>query len=94
MLVGKLQGRFPGSGISAYLESRTLILSGNETAALELAKAAAEKSSALPEARLWLGELLMRNGRGVQAENELKTVVSLSGGGMPKAYELLAELYH
>ena len=94
LLVGKLQGRFPGSGISAYLESRTLFLSGNETAALELAKAAAEKSSALPEARLWLGELLMRNGRGVQAENELKTVVSLSGGGMPKAYELLAELYH
>lgn len=94
LLVGKLQGRFPGSGISVYLESRTLFLSGNETAALELAKAAAEKSSALPEARLWLGELLMRNGRGVQAENELKTVVSLSGGGMPKAYELLAELYH
>lgn len=94
LLVGKLQGRFPGSGISAYLESRTLFLSGNETAALELAKAAAEKSSALPEARLWLGELLMHNGRGVQAENELKTVVSLSGGGMPKAYELLAELYH
>ena len=94
LLVGKLQGRFPGSGISAYLESRTLFLSGNETAALELAKAAAEKSSALPEARLWLGELLMRNGRGIQAENELKTVVSLTGGGMPKAYELLAELYH
>ena len=94
LLVGKLQGRFPGSGISAYLESRSLFLSGNETAALELAKVAAEKSSALPEARLWLGELLMRGGRGIQAENELKTVVSLSGGGMPKAYELLAELYH
>ena len=94
LLIGKLQGRFPGSGVSAYLESRTLFLSGNEAAALELAKAAVEKSPALPEARLWLGELLIQSGRGIQAENELKTVVSLSGGGMPKAYELLAELYH
>ena len=94
LLVGKLQGRYPGTGVSAYLESRTFYQSGNESVALELARVATEKAPALPEARLWLGELLMRSGSGIQAENELKTVVSLSGGGIPKAYELRAELYH
>lgn len=94
LLVGKLQGRFPGSGISSYLESRTLWQSGNEAAATELARKAVELSPTLPEARLWLGSLLMQNGSSVQAGNELKTVVSLTGGGMPRAYELLAKLYH
>lgn len=94
LLVGKLQGRFPGSGISSYLESRTLWQTGNESGALELARLAADKSPTVPEIHLWLGYLLMKNGGVVQAGNEIKTVVSLTGGGMPRAYELLAQLYH
>lgn len=94
LLTGKLQGRFPGSGISAYLESRSVYISGNESAALELARAAAEKAPALLQIRLWFGELLKKNSRSIQATNELKTAISLSNGDSPKAYELLAEVYH
>lgn len=94
LLTGKLQGRFPGSGISAYLESRSLYAAGNESAALELARAAAEKAPSLLQARLWFGNLLKKNSRSIQATSELKTAISLSNGDSPKAYELLAELYH
>ncbi len=94
LLIGKLQGRFPASGISSYLESRTFFAAGNEAAALELARAASEKAPALVEARLWFAELLMNNSRTIQATNELRTVISLSNGDVPKAYELLADLYH
>lgn len=95
LLMGKLQGRFPSSGVSAYLESRSLYLSGNTAAAQELARVASEKAPALYETRLWYGELLMKESpRTIQAASELKTVISLSNGDSPKAYELLAELYH
>ncbi len=94
LLTGKLQGRYPSSGISSYLESRSLYTSGNMGAAQELARVATEKAPALYETRLWYGELLMKESRNVQATTELKTVISLSNGDSPKAYELLAELYH
>lgn len=94
LLTGKLQGRYPGSGISAYLESRSLYMAGNESAALELARAAAEKAPSLLQVRLWFGELLMKNSRSIQATAELKTAISLSNGDSPRGYELLAELYH
>ena len=94
LLVAKLQGKYPNSGVSAYLDSKTFAMAGNQAAALELARSASEKSPALFETRLWYGELLMKESRNIQAATELKTVVSLSGGESPKAYELLAELYH
>ena len=93
LLVDKIQGRFPGTGIAAYLESRKVYRSGNATAAQELARMASEKAPALYQTRLWYGKLLMDGGRAIQASNELKTVVSLSNGDEPRAYELLAEIY-
>ena len=93
LLTEKLQGRYPGSGLSAYLESRKIYRAGNSTAALELARVASEKAPAFYQTRLWYGRLLMDGGRSIQATNELKTVVSLSNGDEPRAYELLAELY-
>jgi tetratricopeptide (TPR) repeat protein len=94
LLVEKLQIRFPGSGVAAYLESRKIYKSGNESAALELARVASERAPALYQTRLWYGKLLMDNGRYLQATNEFKTVISLSSGDVPAAYESLADLYH
>lgn len=94
LLMGKLQGRYPGSGISAYLESRSLYMAGNVPAATELARVASEKAPSLYETRLWYGELLMKDSRNFQAMDEFRTVISLSNGDVPKAYELLAEVYH
>ena len=94
LLVDKLQSRFPGSGLSAYLESHRVFRNGNESAALELARVATEKAPALYQARLWYGELLLNVSRYVQAANEFRTVVSLTNGDVPKAYERLAEVYH
>lgn len=94
LLVGKLQGRFPGSGMAAYLESRNFYAAGNESAAMELARVATEKAPALAEARLWFAQLLMNNSRMIQAAGELRSVISLSNGDVPKAYEMLAEIYH
>ncbi len=94
LLTAKLQGKYPNTGLSAYLESRNFFKAGNQSAAFELARSASEKAPALFETRLWYGELLMRESRNIQAAGELKTVVSLSNGESPKAYELLAELYH
>ena len=94
LLIGKLQARLPGSGVAAYLESRKIYQSGNTSAALELARVASERAPALYQTRLWYGKLLMENGRYLQAANEFKTVVSLSSGDVPAAYEMLAELYH
>ncbi|MCQ2125511.1 MAG: tetratricopeptide repeat protein [Fibrobacter sp.] len=94
LLVGKLQGKYPGTGIATYLDSRNFYAAGNETAALELARAATEKAPSLIEARLWFAQLLMNNSRLLQAAGELRTVISLSNGEAPKAYELLAEIYH
>ncbi len=94
LLVGKLQGRYPGSGIASYLDSRNFYAAGNEATALELARAAVEKAPSLVEARLWFAQLLMNNSRSIQAAGELRTVISLSNGDVPKAYELLAAVYH
>lgn len=94
LLSGKLQGKFPNSGMSSYLESRSLYMAGNEAAALEMARIASEKAPSLFETRLWHAQLLMANSRFIQATHELRSVISLSSGESPKAYELLAELYH
>ncbi len=94
LLIGKLQARLPGSGVATYVESRKIYQAGNASAALELARVASERAPALYQTRLWYGKLLMENGRYLQAANEFKTVVSLSGGDVPAAYENLAELYH
>ena len=94
LLIGKLQARLPGSGVSTYVESRKIYQSGNAAAALELARVASERAPALYQTRLWYGQLLMENGRFLQAANEFKTVVSLSSGDVPAAYENLADLYH
>lgn len=94
LLIGKLLGAYPGSGMAAYLESRKFYQDGNETTAMELARAATEKAPALAEARLWYAQLLMNNSRSLQAASELRAVISLSNGDAPKAYELLAEIYH
>jgi tetratricopeptide (TPR) repeat protein len=94
LLIGKLQARLPGSGVAAYLESRKIYQTGNTSAALELARVASERAPALYQTRLWYGKLLMEGDRFLQAANEFKTVVSLSSGDVPAAYEMLADLYH
>lgn len=94
LLTGKLQGRYPGTGLAAYLESRVVQMAGNEAAALELASGAVEKAPSLMQARLWFGELLHKNSRSIQATGEVKAAISLSNGESPRAYELLAEIYH
>lgn len=94
LLISKLQDRLPGSGVAAYLESRRIYQTGNTSAALELARVASERAPALYQTRLWYGQLLMETDRFLQAANEFKTVVSLSSGDVPAAYEMLAELYH
>ncbi|MCF0222177.1 MAG: tetratricopeptide repeat protein, partial [Fibrobacter sp.] len=94
LLVGKILGAYPGSGMAAYLESRNFYQDGNENIAMELARAATEKAPALTEARLWYAQLLMNSSRTAQATSELRTAISLSNGNIPKAYELLAENYH
>lgn len=94
LLVEKVQSRYPGSGLATYLESRKIYRAGNASAALELARIASERAPALYPTRLWYGRLLMENGRSLQATNEFKTVVSLSNGDVPAAYELLADVYH
>lgn len=94
LLIGKIQGRFPGSGMATYLDSRNFYAAGNEATALELARSACEKAPALIEARLWFAQLLMNNSRTIQATGELRSVISLTEGDMPRAYELLADIYH
>ena len=80
--------------MATYVESRKIYQAGNASAALELARVASERAPALYQTRLWYGQLLMENGRFLQAANEFKTVVSLSSGDVPAAYENLADLYH
>ena len=94
LLVGKLQGLFPNSGLSVYLDSRKAYLSGNSSSALEMARIASEKAPVLYETRLWYAKLLFANSRLAQASAECRTAVSLSAGSDPRAYELLAQLYH
>ena len=70
LLIGKIQARLPGSGVSAYVESRKIYQSGNASAALELARVASERAPALYQTRLWYGKLLMETERFLQAANE------------------------
>lgn len=94
LLLGKVQGRFPGSGVASYLESRKAYASGNLTASMELARVACTKAPALFEARLWYARLLSQESRMASAITETRTAISLSSGESPAAYELLATIYH
>lgn len=94
MILKNIQSKYPESGISAYLESRSAYVEKNENASLELATIAVTRAPALYAARLWYGKLLMSNGREIQAEIEFKTALSLTNGSVALAYEYLAELYH
>lgn len=94
LLVGKLQGKFPGSGIALYLDSRRAYKAKNTAAALELAQKASEQAAALYETRLWYSKLLTENARVSQAVAEAKMAISLSAGNSAAAYDALAKLYH
>ena len=94
LLVGKLQGKYPESGLSKYLESRKTYKSGNKTVSLEMAKIAVDQAPALVEARLWFARLLKENNRLPQAIEEARTSISLSAGNEPRGYEILARLFH
>lgn len=94
ILVGKLQGLFPNTGLSIYLDSRRAYLNGNTSSAFEMARIASDKAPSLYEARLWFAKLLSENSRSTQAVAEVRTAVSLSAGSDPRAYDLLALLYH
>lgn len=94
LLVGKLQGKYPESGLSKYLESRKTYKSGNKTVALEMAKIAVDQAPTLVEARLWFARLLKENNRLPQAIEEARTSISLSAGNEPRGYEFLARLFH
>ena len=88
------QNKFPNSGLSMYVESRLAARASNASLALQLAQVSAEKSPALYESRLWFARLLQREGRLSQASAECRTAISLSAGSDPRAYELMAQLYH
>lgn len=94
LLVGKLQGRFPGSGLSAYLDSRRAYSLRNAATALELSEVAAKKAPAMCLLRIWHAMMLQANGKYAAAVSEAKHAISLSAGNGAKPYEILAELYH
>ncbi|WP_295859907.1 hypothetical protein [uncultured Fibrobacter sp.] len=94
MLVAKIQGRFPGSGVAAYMDSRKAYAVGNTNASLELARIACDKAPALYEARLWYAKLLAEHSRVNEAFAEAHAAVSLSFGKSSEAFELLASMYH
>ena len=93
LIVGKLQGKYPNSGVSNYLESRK-VYKENRTVSLEMAKVAVERAPTLFEARLWYARLLRENNRVPQAVEETRTAISLSAGDSPQAFALLANLFH
>ena len=88
-----LKGRYPG-GVAMYIESRAAARASNYSLAMQLAQVAAEKAPALYDARLWFARLLLREGRLAQAAAESRTAISLSAGADPRAYEIMAKLYH
>ncbi|MBR4348585.1 MAG: tetratricopeptide repeat protein [Fibrobacter sp.] len=88
-----LKARYPG-GVAVYIESRLAARASNTTLAIQLAQVAAEKAPALYDARLWFAKLLLRDGRLAQAAAESRTAISLSAGADPRAYEIMAKLYH
>ena len=89
-----LQTRFMNGGAARYIESRLAYRLSNPTLAMQLAQVAVEKAPALYDARLWLARLLLKEGRLAQASGEGRTAISLSSGADPRAYEVLARLYH
>ncbi|MCQ2053858.1 MAG: hypothetical protein MJY82_01030 [Fibrobacter sp.] len=94
LLVGKLQGLFPNTGLSIYLDSRKTYKSGNTSSAFEMARVACDKAPSIYELRLWYAQLLYENERYAQASAECRTAISLSAGSDPRAYELMANLFH
>lgn len=88
-----LKARYPG-GVAMYIESRQAARASNMSLALQLAQVAAEKAPALYDARLWFARLLLQEGRLAQAAAECRTAISLSAGADPRAYEIMAKLYH
>ena len=88
-----LKAKFPG-GVAMYIESRLAARTSNYSLAMQLAQVAAEKAPALYDARLWFARLLLRDGRLAQAAAECRTAISLSAGADPRAYEIMAKLYH
>ena len=94
LVVGKLQGKYPNTGLSKYLESRKTYKSGNKTVAFEMAKIAVEQAPALVEAHLWYARLLKENNRLPQAIEESRAAISISAGNEPRGYEILARLFH
>ena len=88
-----LKARYPG-GVAMYIESRQAARASNMSLALQLAQVAAEKAPALYDARLWFARLLLKEGRLAQAAAECRTAISLSAGADPRAYEIMAKLYH
>ena len=94
LVIGKLQGKYPNTGLAKYLESRKTYKQGNKTVAFEMAKIAAEQAPALIEAHLWYARLLKENNRIPQSIEEARASISLSAGNEPRGYELLARLFH
>ncbi|MBO6135949.1 MAG: tetratricopeptide repeat protein [Fibrobacter sp.] len=89
-----LQNKFLNTGVARYIESRLAYRMSNPTLAQQLAQVAVEKAPALYDARLWLARLLLQEGRLAQASVEGRTAISLSVGADPRAYEIMAKLYH
>ena len=75
LLVGKIQGSYPGSGVAAYVDSRKAYMVGNSNAALELARIACDKAPALYEARLWYARLLDEHSRVGEAFAEVSLII-------------------
>lgn len=94
VLLSKLQSTLPGTGVSAYLDSRKAYGMGNFNAALELSRIACDRAPALYEARLWYARLLVENSRADQAIEEARAAISLSSGESSMAFELLADIFH
>jgi len=93
-LSNSLKNRFANTGVSIYIESRLAARAGNESLAQQLAQVAVEKAPSLYETHLWFARLLLREGRLSQASVECRTAISLSAGADPRAYEVMAMLYH
>ncbi|MBR4784261.1 MAG: hypothetical protein IK012_03290 [Fibrobacter sp.] len=88
-----LKARYPG-GVAMYIESRQAARASDLSLALQFAQVAAEKAPALYDARLWFAKLLLKEGRLAQAAAECHVAISLSAGADPRAYEIMAKLYH
>ncbi|MCQ2063250.1 MAG: hypothetical protein MJY99_07930 [Fibrobacter sp.] len=94
VLCEALQKRLANTGASVYIDSRLAEKIDNASMAASLARLATEKAPALYEARLWYARLLNKENRFIQATSECHAAISLSAGSDPRAYELLAQLYH